>query len=111
MFDRTIDMITPIISNHVYEALLDDNFGIDFNIIKVPPKLLEKDSKVDSIKLDLSTNDKFYTKIKDYNFNQIRIYLPSRLQEHNKILEDSKKKTRDLNKIKTDLEKCFKNKR
>ena len=108
MFDRTIDMITPIITNHVYEALLDDNFGIDFNIIKVPPKLLEKDSKVDSIKLDLSINDKFYTRIKDYTFSQISIYLPTRLQEHNKILEDTKKRTRDLNKIQADLEKVSK---
>ena len=108
MFDRTIDMITPIITNQVYEALLDDNFGIDFNIIKVPPKLLEKDSKVDSIKLDLSTNDKFYTKIKDYSFNQIRIYLPTRLQEHNKIIEDTKKRTRDLSKIQADLENVSK---
>jgi hypothetical protein len=107
MFDRTIDMITPIITNHVYEALLDDNFGINFNIIKVDPKLLEKDAK-DFIKLDLSKNDKFYTKIKDYNFNQIRSYLPTRLQEQNKIIDETKKKTRDLNKIQADLENVSK---
>jgi len=108
MFDRTVDMITPLITNHVYEALLDDNFGINFNTIKVDPKLLDKDSKVEQIKLDLSTNDKFYTKIKDYNFNQIRAYLPARLQEQNKMIENSKKKTRDLNKIQEDLENVSK---
>ena len=108
MMDRTIDMITPIITNHVYEALLDDNFGIDFNIIKVSPKLLEKDVKAESIKLDLSKNDKFYTKIKDYSFNQIRSYLPARLQEHNKIIDETKKKTRDLSKIQADLENVSK---
>ena len=107
MFDRTIDMITPILTNHVYEALLDDNFGINFNIIKIDPKLLEKDAK-DLIKLDLSKNDKFYTKIKDYNFNQIRSYLPTRLQEQNKIIDETKKKTRDLNKIQADLENVSK---
>ena len=108
MMDRTIDMITPIITNHVYEALLDDNFGIDFNMIKVSPKLLEKDVKAESIKLDLSKNDKFYTKIKDYSFNQIRSYLPARLQEHNKIIDETKKKTRDLSKIQADLENVSK---
>ena len=107
MFDRTIDMITPIITNHVYEALLDDNFGINFNNIRVDPKLLEKDNK-DLIRLDLSKNDKFYTKIKDYNFNQIRAYLPQRLQEQNKIIDETKKKTRDLNKIQEDLENVSK---
>lgn len=108
MFDRSVDMITPLITNHVYEALLDDNFGINFNTIKVDPKLLDKESKVEQIKLDLSTNDKFYSKIKDYNFNQIRSYLPARLQEQNKMIENSKKKTRDLNKIQEDLENVSK---
>ena len=108
MMDRTIDMVTPVITNHVYEALLDDNFGIDFNVIKVSPKLLEKDVKAESIKLDLSKNDKFYTKIKDYSFNQIRSYLPARLQEHNKIIDETKKKTRDLSKIQADLENVSK---
>lgn len=104
MFDRSVDMITPIITNNIYEALLDDNFCINLNTIKVDPKLLEKEDKKEKINLDLSINDKFYTKIKDYSFNQIRTYLPSRLSEHNKILEESKKKTRDLNKIQADLE-------
>ena len=108
MLDRTIDMITPLITNHVYEALLDDNFGIEFNMIKVPPKLLEKESKEESIKLNLSHTDKFYTKIKDYSFNQIRIYLPARLQEHNKIIDETKKKSRDLKKIQDDLENVSK---
>ena len=105
LFDRSIDMITPLITNQVYEALLDDNFDINLNEINVPLKMLDVNiNKKDSIqKIDLSRNDKFYTKIKDYGFNQIRTYLPSKLEEHNKILEESKKKTTDLNKIHDDI--------
>ena len=106
MFDRSIDMITPIITNHVYEALLDDNFYIKFNNIKVSPQILEKDDKngtIKTISLNLSISDKFYTKIKDYSFNQIRTYLPTRLNEQNKMIDESKKKTRDLSKIQADL--------
>ena len=108
MFDRTVDMITPLISNHVYEALLDDTFGINFNLIRVSPSVLEKESKSKYIELDLSTKDKFYTVFKDFNFNQIRSYLPARLQEQNKILESSKQRTRDLDKIQEDIENVAK---
>ena len=108
MFDRTVDMITPLITNYVYEALLDDNFGINYNKIIVSPSIFEKETKNKLIELDLSTNDKFYTKIKDYNFSQIRSYLPARLQEQNKIIENSTKRTRDLNKIQEDLENVSK---
>ena len=104
LLDRSIDMVTPLITNNVYEALLDDNFNINLNEINVPIKMLDSNSKNNSTqKIDLSKNDKFYTKIKDYGFNQIRAYLPSRLQEQNKILEESKKRTTDLVKIQEDL--------
>ena len=107
--DRSIDMITPLITNNVYEALLDDNFSINLNEINVPVKMLDINSKNNSIQtIDLSKNDKFYTKIKDYGFNQIRAYLPLRLQEQNKIIEESKKRTSDLVKIQEDLKNFVK---
>ena len=53
IFDRSVDMVTPLYTNYIYEALLDDYFGINFNTIKVPPKVLEKDLNQDFVKLDL----------------------------------------------------------
>ena len=107
--DRSIDMITPLITNHIYEALLDDNFDINLDFIKVQPKIIDNKSKnINLQKIDLSKNDKFYTKIKDYGFNQIRAYLPLRLQEQNKIIEDSKRKTSDLLKIQEDIQNIAK---
>ena len=110
IFDRSIDMITPLITNQVYEALLDDNFNINFNEINVPLKMLENNTnKKDVIqKIDLSKKDKFYTKIKDYGFNQIRAYLPLKLQEQNKLIEESKRKTTDLTKIQEDIQNMTK---
>ena len=72
IFDRNIDMITPMCSNWIYEGVLDDFIGIDFNIINIDSKILEKDSKTDKIKIDISSRDKYYTKIKDYNLGKIR---------------------------------------
>ena len=105
IFDRSVDMITPFCTQFVYEGLLDDYFGISFNKIKIDPKILEKSSGAENIKLDLSKNDKFYTQLKDYNFNKIKSFLNNRLKEHNKILEESKNKKMDLNKIQESLKK------
>ena len=103
IFDRSVDLITPFCTQFVYEGILDDFFGINFNSIKVEPKILEKESNVENIKLDLSQNEKFYTQIKDFNFNKIKSFLPTRLKEHNKTLEESKSKKMDLEKIQESL--------
>ena len=105
MFDRSVDMITPLCTQFVFEGIIDDFFGINFNAIKVDPKILEKEAKTESIKLDLSRNEKFYTQIKDFNFDKIKTYLPNKLREHNRILEESKNKKMDLKKIQESLDK------
>ena len=104
ILDRNVDMVTPFCSNFIYEGLIDENFGINFNSIKISSKILEKE-KEGIIRIDLSENDKFYTNIKDYNFSKIRVYLPNRLSEHSKILEEGKKKMDDMKKIRENLEK------
>ena len=63
--------------------------------MKVSTQIIGKksnDDKREEIKLDLSRNEKFYTQIKDYNFSKIKFFLSNRLKEHNKMLEESKKK-------------------
>ena len=102
--DRDIDFITLFCTQGTYEGMIDEYFNINLNSIKVSPKLLEKDSKKDTLKLDLSNQNKFYTMIKDYSFNKIRVFLPNRLQIHSKILEEGKKIT-DLKKIQLGLER------
>ena len=94
IFDRVNDMLTPLCSNFIYEGLIDEYFGINLNTAKVPSNILGKKlgekNKDEKTKLDLSKNEKFYTQIKDYNFNKIKIFLNNRLKEHNKMLEESK---------------------
>ena len=104
ILDRSVDMVTPFCSNFIYEGLIDEYFGINFNSIKISSKILEKE-KEETLKIDLSENDKFYTNIKDYNFAKIRTFLPNRLKEHSKILEEGKKKMEDMKKIQENLEK------
>ena len=93
IFDRNIDMITPLCTNYVYEGILDDYIGIDFNSISINTKILEKESKVENIKkIDLSEKDKFYSSVKDFNFNKIKKFFPERLTELNKENLDKEKK-------------------
>ena len=105
IFDRSVDMVTPFCTNYIYEALLDDYFSINFNTIKVPPKILEKDLKQEFVKIDLSRNDKFYTKIKDFHFSKIVKFLPETLKERTEFLNEGKKKTKDVKKLYEDLVK------
>ena len=104
MMDRNVDFITPFCSQFTYEGLIDEHFGINLNATRVKPSILEKDSKAETIKLDLSQRDKFYTLIKDYNFNKIRVFLPERLKQHNAILQFGKN-AKDMEFISKSLEK------
>ena len=108
IFDRSVDMLTQLCSNFIYEGLLDEFFGINLNTVKVPVQILgkkpiDKNNKNEEIKLDLSKNEKFYTQIKDYNFNKIKLFLGNRLKEHNKMLEESKEKNANLKQIQENL--------
>ena len=106
MFDRVNDMLTPLCSNFIYEGLIDEFFGINLNTAKVPSYILGKKlgekNKEEKTKLDLSKNEKFYTQIKDYNFNKIKLFLNNRLKEHNKMLEESKENN-DLKQIRENI--------
>ena len=93
IFDRNVDMITPLCSNQIYEGIIDEYIGIDFNSISVKNTLLEKESKVENMKkIDLSEKDKFYSSIKDFNFIKIKNFLPQRLADLNKENLDKEKK-------------------
>lgn len=57
--DREIDMVTPLLTAHSYEALIDHFYAIDLTRIKVPAKLLGKEgTSVESYRL--YNRDKIY---------------------------------------------------
>jgi hypothetical protein len=87
-------MITPMCTNWIYEGVLDDFIGIDFNtMMSVDSKILDKDKKNNIIKIDLSSKDKFYTNIKDFNLGKIRNVFPEKMAELNK--ENKEKLTKE----------------
>ena len=102
--DRSVDFITPLCSQYTYEGMIDEFIGIHYNIIKVKPQILEKNEKSD-IKVELSSKDKFYSRIRDFNFNHLGSYLPAKLEEHKAILAEGNKQTKDLKELSEILEK------
>lgn len=41
MVDRNIDFVTPLLKQMTYEGLLDECFGIEGNVAKIPNNLLD----------------------------------------------------------------------
>ncbi|MCQ2816504.1 MAG: Sec1 family protein [archaeon] len=104
MMDRGVDFLTMFCSDFVYEGLLNDYFGINLNSIKVSTDILSKEDKADSIKIDLSSKDKFYHMIKNYAFSKLSTFLPIRLKQHNLIMEQGKK-SNELTEVSQTLKK------
>jgi len=94
LIDRETDMITPLCTPLTYEALLDEVFGIANNVVKVPPKVLEKDETDRDIKLSLTSADTVFQEIRDLNFCVLKPLLVDKLQYiDNTYKEKDKQKT------------------
>ena len=94
--DRSVDYITPFLTQSIYEGLIDEHFERKFDAVKIDPKILDKPATDPKVKMDLSKNNRLYTMIKDYNFNHIGTFLSRRLQLHKEIFQ----KTKAANEIK-----------
>jgi hypothetical protein len=104
MIDRSVDYITPLCSQYTYEGMIDEFIGINYNTITLKGEILEKKDKKD-IDIELSSNEKFYSQIRDYNFNHLRCFLPNKLEEIKAILADNKKQSTDLKVLSDYLDK------
>ena len=103
--DRSIDYITPFCTEYTYEALINENFGIKFDRVKIKSEILNsseensenKKNSINNIKKEeyktLNLKDKFFYMIKDFHFDKIRYFLSKRLSyQRNQVqqLKDSK---------------------
>jgi hypothetical protein len=51
LIDREVDMITPLLTQFTYEGLIDELFGINSNIIRVNPRILEREDVSQAVTL------------------------------------------------------------
>ncbi|KAK3771335.1 hypothetical protein RRG08_024291 [Elysia crispata] len=82
IIDRTVDLLTPLLSQLTYEGLIDEVFNITNTSVKLPPEKFvtaedKKNSKEEALsepkKFILNSADELYAELRDKNFNAVGI--------------------------------------
>ncbi|KAJ7994774.1 hypothetical protein DPEC_G00252960 [Dallia pectoralis] len=72
LFDRDVDLVTPLCSQVVYEGLVDDVFRIKCGCVEFGPDVTSSDK---GIKVMLNSQDKVFNEIRNEHFSQVFGYL------------------------------------
>lgn len=74
ILDRTVDLLTPLLSQLTYEGLIDETFGINNTSIKLPAEKFGPSNSQDSgetKKVILNSADALFSELRDKNFNAV----------------------------------------
>lgn len=99
LIDREIDLVTPLCTPLTYEALLDEIFGLSNNVIKVNPRILDRDDTDRPITISLTNTDSIFCEIRDLNFSVLKPLLTHKLSEIDRTYKekDEQKSIEQLN--------------
>jgi len=80
IIDRSTDLITPMLTQLTYEGLIDEAFSIKNTTILLPPEKFSDASKSEDVptekkKLQLTSADGLYGKLRDCNFSAVGLQL------------------------------------
>lgn len=118
VFDRSVDFITPFISNLTFEGLVDEYFGINKGYIKVKRKSFKANFSNEDKKIRpeadmsyplISDMNNFYCNLRCFHYLTVTKYLMS-ISDHIKYLRDNKnnlKSTSEINAALVDLNKLI----
>ena len=118
VFDRSVDFITPFISNLTFEGLVDEYYGINKGYIKVKRKSFKANFSNEDKKIRpeadmsyplISDMNKFYCDLRCFHYLTVTKYLMS-ISDHIKYLRDNKnnlKSTSEINAALVDLNKLI----
>ncbi|KAL4223148.1 Vacuolar protein sorting-associated protein 33A [Mactra antiquata] len=79
IIDRTVDLLTPLLTQLTYEGLIDEFYGISSTSVKLPPeKFMTKESKESGTTSDmeqktvvLNSADELFAELRDKNFSAV----------------------------------------
>ena len=118
VFDRSVDFITPFISNLTFEGLVDEYFGINKGYIKVKRKSFKANFSNEDKKIRpeadmsyplISDMNNFYCDLRCFHYLTVTKYLMS-ISEHIRYLRANKnnlKSTSEINAALVDLNKLI----
>ncbi|EGR28532.1 vacuolar sorting protein, putative [Ichthyophthirius multifiliis] len=106
IIERGIDFITPLCTQLTYEGLIDDNYEINGNILRIDSSILGgEQGKTSSLRLS-SEENQIYENIRNQQITQARKYLNNqtlKIQQLKQQINELKKKA-----TAEELEKCLK---
>nr|CCC46975.1 putative vacuolar sorting protein [Trypanosoma vivax Y486] len=71
IFDRSLDLVTPTLTQLTYEGLIDELYSINAGIVSFPFKLSEESAKETDQQMYLSSSDQLFREIRDKNFSSV----------------------------------------
>ena len=77
IIDRTVDMMTPLLSPRTYEGLLDETIGISHGLIKMDKQFLgksqqkQRNNKANEVSIVLNSSDNIFKQLRDINFRYL----------------------------------------
>ena len=108
MFDRKIDLISPLCMMQTFEGFIDEHIGIKMTKVKVDNTIIYPDASIreelkinenDSTDLDMTSETPLYADIRDKHFDFAGGYLAEKLNEINQLLQkqqNSRETTEDI---------------
>ncbi|XP_023288032.1 vacuolar protein sorting-associated protein 33A [Orussus abietinus] len=88
LLDRSVDLLSPLVTQLTYEGLIDEIFGINNNTVQLPAqKFHDSDDSPTVMSLDkkeqiiLNSGEELFTEIRDKNFNGVGRVLSSKAKE------------------------------
>ena len=101
VLDRSVDFITPLLSNYTYEGMIDEYFGINKGCIKVKRSYVKASFKPEDkkkredeyIEYPLTSDlNSFYCKLRSMHWFTVSTYLGNIQNKNKKIILESDKK-------------------
>lgn len=99
LLDRSVDLITPLVTQRTYEGLIDELFGINHNSVKLPSDKFfsMNESPTEQVQpnpggmksFSLSSAEELFSELRDKNFKEIGPYL----SQKSKMLTNVKMET------------------
>lgn len=94
LIDRSVDLITPLMTQMTYEGMLDEILGIKCGIAEVDEKIVNPEAKDGLPKRTLllrTDDDIFYGQSRDLHFNMMKGHFSKKYQEMKNEIENSEK--------------------
>ncbi|KAI1293568.1 Vacuolar protein sorting-associated protein 33A [Halotydeus destructor] len=112
LLDRSVDLITPLVTQLTYEGLIDEIYGINNNHVKLPSEKFTKMANEEKSgeqasefkQFVLTSNDELFGMLRDKNFNAVGPVIKSTVQNL-KALEAEKDRAKTVQELKQFVDK------